>query len=179
MGLQFIVSVLLWFSMADEGVTQPKTSGGGIGVVVVVVVLLLAGLAFLAFSNKKQPVTTIVPTEVAQAEPSTAAGGTSQEATEGDSMAAEATEVEVTGKNFAFNPAEIRVKKGQKVIVKFSSEGGFHDFVIDEFNVATKQLQSGQSDTVEFTPDKTGTFEYYCSVGNHRQMGMVGKLIVE
>ena len=32
---------------------------------------------------------------------------------------------------------------------------------------------------VEFTVDKTGTFEYYCSVGQHRANGMVGNLIVE
>ena len=38
---------------------------------------------------------------------------------------------------------------------------------------------TGQIDEVEFVVDKAGTFEYYCSVGNHRQMGMVGKLIVE
>jgi uncharacterized cupredoxin-like copper-binding protein len=32
---------------------------------------------------------------------------------------------------------------------------------------------------VQFVADKTGTFEFYCSVGNHRQMGMVGTLVVQ
>jgi plastocyanin len=27
--------------------------------------------------------------------------------------------------------------------------------------------------------DKKGTFEYYCSVGQHRALGMKGKLVVE
>lgn len=33
--------------------------------------------------------------------------------------------------------------------------------------------------SVTFVADETGTFEYYCSVGNHRGQGMIGKLIVE
>jgi len=32
---------------------------------------------------------------------------------------------------------------------------------------------------VEFTADTPGEFEYYCSVGQHRANGQVGKLIVE
>ena len=54
-----------------------------------------------------------------------------------------------------------------------------HDWVLDEFNAKTKVIQGGQTDTVEFTASKAGTFEYYCSVGQHRQMGMVGKFIVQ
>ena len=33
--------------------------------------------------------------------------------------------------------------------------------------------------TFEHTFNQTGTFEYYCSVGNHRAMGMKGTLIVQ
>lgn len=83
------------------------------------------------------------------------------------------------GKPFEFNVKEIRVKKGDRVKINMTTVEGFHDFTLTEFNVKTKQLPVGQSDSVEFTADKTGTFEYYCSVGNHRQMGMVGKFIVE
>ncbi|KKT09719.1 MAG: Plastocyanin [candidate division WWE3 bacterium GW2011_GWB2_43_22] len=56
---------------------------------------------------------------------------------------------------------------------------GTHDLRLDEFNVATKLLKAGETDTVEFTADKAGVFEYYCSVGEHRKMGMVGTLTVE
>lgn len=85
----------------------------------------------------------------------------------------------VTGKGFSFDPKEIKVKKGDRVKVTFKNAEGFHDWVLDEFNVATKQISAGQEEVVEFTADKTGTFEYYCSVGKHRQMGMKGNLIVE
>jgi plastocyanin len=86
-------------------------------------------------------------------------------------------EFTVEGKNFAFTPSLLSVKKGDTVKITFKNTGGFHDFVIDEFNVRTKQLQSGE-ETVEFVADKAGQFEYYCSVGQHRAMGMKGTLTV-
>lgn len=88
-------------------------------------------------------------------------------------------EFTVTGSNFVFDPAEIRVKEGDTVKINFKNSGGFHDWKIDEFNATTKVISSGQTDTVQFVADKKGTFEYYCSVGNHRAMGMKGNLIVE
>ncbi len=85
----------------------------------------------------------------------------------------------IQGNNFAFAPATIKVKKGDTVRITLDNTGGFHDLKIDEFNVATKKIQGSQQDTIEFTADKVGSFEYYCSVGSHRQMGMKGTLIVE
>jgi plastocyanin len=85
----------------------------------------------------------------------------------------------VVGSNFKFNMTTITVKKGETVNIVFASQGGMHDWVVDEFNARTKVVSSGQTDTISFVAAKTGTFEYYCSVGNHRQMGMVGKLIVQ
>lgn len=96
-----------------------------------------------------------------------------------DAMMQDVKEVTVTGSAFKFDPKEITVKKGQKIKIVFKNAGGMHDFVIDELDVKTKVLESGQSETVEFTADKAGEYEYYCSVANHRQMGMVGTLTVE
>ncbi len=39
-----------------------------------------------------------------------------------------------------------------------------HNLNIDEFNVHTKELGYFQTDSVTFLADKTGTFEYYCSL---------------
>ncbi len=86
----------------------------------------------------------------------------------------------VTGKNFEYSTKEMKVKKGDTVTVKFTSTGGFHDFVVDGIaGAATARVSDGQSASVTFVADKAGTYEFYCSVGNHRQMGMVGKFIVE
>lgn len=83
------------------------------------------------------------------------------------------------GSNFAFNQKEIRVKQGDTVTINFTSTDGFHDFVLDEFNARTNKVKTGETSSVTFVADKTGTFEYYCSIGSHRANGMVGKLVVE
>jgi uncharacterized cupredoxin-like copper-binding protein len=51
--------------------------------------------------------------------------------------------------------------------------------MIDELGVASKTINSGESDTIEFTAGATGTFSFYCGVENHRDQGMEGTLEVE
>lgn len=88
-------------------------------------------------------------------------------------------EFTVKGDNFTFAPSSITVKKGDTVRITFINAEGFHDWKLDEFNVATQKIGVGAKEVVEFVADKAGSFEYYCSVGSHRQMGMKGTLIVE
>lgn len=63
--------------------------------------------------------------------------------------------------------------------ITFRDDEGFHDLVVDGYQAATKRINGGQTGTVEFVADKTGSFAYYCSVGNHRGKGMQGMLVVE
>ena len=104
---------------------------------------------------------------------------------EGDSMMeddanGEEVTFDISGVNFAFDVEEMRVKQGDTVTVNFTSESGFHDWVVDEFDAATAQVKDGEGTTsVTFVADQTGEFEYYCSVGQHRAQGMIGTLIVE
>lgn len=105
-------------------------------------------------------------------------GDDSTSAGEGSETAGNVKEFTVTGKPFSFAPNAITVNKGDTVKITFVNENGMHDWVLDEFNARTKQIGGGQSETVTFVADKAGTFEYYCSVGTHRQMGMVGTLTV-
>jgi nitrosocyanin len=84
----------------------------------------------------------------------------------------------VVGGNYYFTPKTMTVKKGDRVVINFQNAGGTHNFIIDEFNVATKTINTGQTDTIQFVADKAGTFEYYCSIGSHRAMGMKGTLTV-
>lgn len=91
----------------------------------------------------------------------------------------EAVSFNISGSNFAFSKTEMRVKKGDTVTVNFDSESGFHNWTVDAYDAATTQVNTGGSTSVTFVADQTGTFEYYCGVGNHRAQGMVGTLIVE
>lgn len=88
-------------------------------------------------------------------------------------------EITVTNNGMSFTQKTLSVKRGDTVKVTFKNTGGTHDWVIDEFPGArTKVLQAGQEETVTFVADKAGSFEYYCSVGQHRANGMWGTLTV-
>ena len=87
--------------------------------------------------------------------------------------------IDVEAGSFYYKPDTITVKKGQKVKIVLHAVSMMHDFNIDELNVKAPITKNGDTSTVEFTPDKTGTFEYYCSVGQHRANGQVGKITVE
>jgi plastocyanin len=85
----------------------------------------------------------------------------------------------IRGKNYEYDLKEIRVKQGDVVTVNFMSSDGFHDWKLDEFAVATTKVYPNTPTSVTFTADKKGEFEYYCSIGNNRTLGMEGLLIVE
>jgi nitrous oxide reductase len=77
-----------------------------------------------------------------------------------------------------FSLKEIRVKKGDKVRIIITNTAGNHDFVLDEYKL-NLETPLNKPVIVEFTADKVGTFEYYCSKYNHRAIGQKGNLIVE
>jgi cytochrome c oxidase subunit 2 len=84
----------------------------------------------------------------------------------------------IVGQNYSFSPNQITVKKGDKVKITFTDEGGFHNLVIDGYNEKTETIRTGNSAVIAFTADKAGTFAFYCSVANHREQGMQGSLVV-
>ncbi len=134
-----------------------------------IVVLIAGGVYFYNNSQNEQTMEEVKTLqETATIEENTVATGST-----------EVKEFKIIGKNIAYEGGDIRVKKGDTVRVVFTVEQGNHDWVIDEFNTRTKLLNTGETETVEFIANKSGTFEYYCSVPGHRQLGMKGNLIVE
>jgi len=86
----------------------------------------------------------------------------------------------VSGTEFAFSPNTLTVNKGDTVKVSFTNNGNYpHNFMITELNVQGKTISPGQSDTVTFTANKAGTFQYFCSVPGHKDKGMVGTITVQ
>ena len=64
-------------------------------------------------------------------------------------------------------------------VTLFSGEGATHNIFFDGFNAKSEDVAGkGNSVVVEFTPDKEGTFAYYCTILGHRLAGMQGKFIV-
>lgn len=94
-------------------------------------------------------------------------------------VSSDVLQIELNALNFEYSQEEIRVKVGQTVKIVLTSTDGFHDFVVDELNIASSRINTGQTTEFTFTASEAGTFEYYCSVGSHRANGMIGSLIVE
>ena len=149
--------------------------------ILIIVVLIGGGYYYYQTKHKTASQNSSVPNT--QTQPSSsmkpAANTQSSEAAMQTNQKTAVKEVTVEGKNFSFTPNTIKVNKGDTVKITFKNSGGTHDFMIDEFNVHMKPIQTDQEETATFTADKSGTFEYYCSIGNHRAMGMFGKLIVK
>lgn len=137
---------------------------------IIIIILVLIVLGLFVFARKSNS-----PANLNVADTNTPVIPVSNENT----SEAPVREFTVTGQNFSFTPSTMAVKDGDRVKITFKNTEGFHDLKIDEFNVATRQLKAGEEDVVEFIADKTGSFEYYCSVGSHRAMGMKGTLVVE
>ncbi len=88
-------------------------------------------------------------------------------------------EIDMTARQWAFEPSTIRVKEGDRVRLNIKNEDVTHGFAIFEFDV-NERLLPGKTTTIEFTADKKGEYTFFCSVTcgkGHRDMK--GKLIVE
>lgn len=99
----------------------------------------------------------------------------------GGGPAGGAGEVKVVGEDYKFTPAEVRVKAGQPVTIVLENKGRVeHDWAIEALKVAMNPIpRPGQTGRASFTPSQAGTFEIICTVAGHKELGMVGKLIVE
>ncbi len=83
--------------------------------------------------------------------------------------------IEVSGSEFSFSPDSISVSQGEKVKIVFTNTGSVpHNFVIEELGIESRILSPGESQAIIFTASRSGTFSFYCSVGNHRAQGMEG-----
>jgi plastocyanin len=88
--------------------------------------------------------------------------------------------VELTATEFAFDPSTVRVDAAGKTTFTLVNDGKFqHALEIEGQGVEeeTEKIDGGK--TAELTVDlKPGEYEFYCPVGNHREQGMEGTLVV-
>jgi uncharacterized cupredoxin-like copper-binding protein len=116
--------------------------------------------------------------------------------------AAEAAQITVTMKEFAFEPDSITVSAGTPVEITLVNEGAVeHDFAIEIIpveNIVTEGSMGdhemtdehsdfdlhtatavNQTSVLRFTPTEPGTYQIICSVPGHKEAGMIAELIVE
>ncbi len=156
-----------------------------IGVLVLVFVGLIGVVGFSAYQKgfvKYDPTATPIPTRTMIDDPQDRKLG---EETQNDSslkadgvLMGEIKQIEITASNFKYEPEGFAVNLGDTVTVTFKNTEGFHDFTIEELGVKTKTLEAGGEEQVTFVANKKGSFQFFCSVGQHRAMGMAGVIQV-
>jgi uncharacterized cupredoxin-like copper-binding protein len=90
--------------------------------------------------------------------------------------------VDLTATDFKFDPSDPTVKSGN-VTFNLKNDGQTtHSLEIENVNGQDKGLEGtvspGQSGTLKLNLP-AGKYEFYCPVGNHRQMGMTGEITVK
>lgn len=121
-------------------------------VVVIAVILIGGGAYFLSKSHSAQPQTQNMPMptqEQSQTSPTTGA------------VQAPSGQTAVTIQNFAFSPATLTVKVGDKVTWT-NQDSAPHSATADDNSFDTGVLRQGQSGSITFS--KPGTYTYHCSV---------------
>jgi plastocyanin domain-containing protein len=96
--------------------------------------------------------------------------------------------ITLTLRNYSYTPSHVIVQVGKPVELTLIKDSGFtpHDLVIDDpaSGLSVHASASGSEPrTVVFTPERVGSFAFYCSkkapfMASHRAKGMEGVLEV-
>lgn len=87
--------------------------------------------------------------------------------------------IEVTARQFAFEPATLDIRRGDTVTIHFESLDAAHGFFIDGYDVDI-QAEPGKSAEATFVADKEGKFKIRCSVScGALHPFMIGEINVE
>ena len=88
-------------------------------------------------------------------------------------------EIRISAKKFEYHPNKVTAKLGQPVVLVLTSEDRIHGFKMPDFGLRT-DIVPGQETRVTLTPDKAGSFTFFCDVfcgDGHEEME--GTLVVE
>jgi plastocyanin len=92
-----------------------------------------------------------------------------------DADMSEALPVTVTASDFKFEPESLEGHATHTVDLTFVNEDDTeHSFTIDDMDVDV-EAEGGEEATTTFTPEETGTFEFYC---RYHPDTMTGELTV-
>ena len=97
-----------------------------------------------------------------------------------DGEEASGQQVDVSASEFQFNPPDITLDSAGTYTFHLTNAGEFeHALEIEGQGVEEETDVIGGGDSADVTVDLAeGTYDIYCPVGNHREMGMEGTLTV-
>jgi uncharacterized cupredoxin-like copper-binding protein len=90
--------------------------------------------------------------------------------------------VNLAATDFKFNPADPTVSSGDVTFNEKNDGQVTHSLEIENVNGQDKELEGDVSPGADGTLKVNlppGKYEFYCPVGNHRQMGMTGDITVK
>jgi uncharacterized cupredoxin-like copper-binding protein len=90
-------------------------------------------------------------------------------------------EIQITAKEFAFEPDVIAVKPGERVRFVIVNTGTTdHEFESDEAKIEEITIPAGKQRTLSWTASaQPGEFAFLCDAPGHKEAGMVGKIVVQ
>ncbi len=87
--------------------------------------------------------------------------------------------ITMIARDMQFVPSVLQAKAGSKVEIRFHNEGKApHNITFRTLPYRSATIQKGQSTKLDIVTPAPGRYEFYCSVGNHAHLGMVGHLNV-
>lgn len=87
--------------------------------------------------------------------------------------------IRISARRYLFTPAEIRLTRGEEVILELSTEDVLMGFSVPALNVRS-DLVPGKMQTLRLTPSQAGEYDFLCDIfcgSGHENMS--GKLIVQ
>jgi plastocyanin len=140
--------------------------------------LCLTLLSLTACGGTSSTSAAATPSSAAAGTPSSAAAGTSSSAAAGPSSAASTVGQDgtLTAKeaDFSIDLGTKTLKAGPYVVKVDNTGNATHDLVVEQNGAkiaGTSKIAPGGSASLSVTL-KPGSYVFYCSIGNHRSMGM-------
>ncbi len=85
---------------------------------------------------------------------------------------------EIDARQFAYSPSELKVNQGDTITIHLISTDVVHGLYVDDYDISV-EADPGQSATLTFTADKSGSFRFRCNVTcGAMHPFMIGKLNV-
>jgi cytochrome c oxidase subunit 2 len=84
--------------------------------------------------------------------------------------------IRVTARKFEFVPEHIELKKGEPVVLEFTTADALMGFNAPDFKVRT-DIVPGRVSRLRLVPDRAGDFEFFCDIfcgeGHERMSGKI------
>ena len=84
--------------------------------------------------------------------------------------------VRITARKFSYTPSVVTLKKGEPVVLEFTTADVFMGFNAPELKLRA-DIVPGQMARVPFTPERTGIFDFLCDIfcgeGHEKMTGKI------